>query len=47
MQEEKDDEISIDLGKIKNFFKRKKEEKKEEVDRKPEQEKKTRNTYGS
>jgi len=30
--EEKDDEISIDFGKIKNFFKRKKEEK--EVDRK-------------
>lgn len=35
--EEKDDEISINFGKIKNFFKRKKEET-EEVDRKPEQE---------
>jgi len=37
--EEKDDEISFDLGKIKNFFKRKKEEK--EVDRKmhPEEKK--------
>ena len=33
-REEKDDEISIDLSKIKAFFKRKKEE----VDRKPEQE---------
>jgi len=29
--EEKDDEISIDLGKIKNFFKRKKEEKEADV----------------
>ena len=37
MEGEKDDEISIDFGKIKNFFKRKKEEK-EVVDRKPEQE---------
>jgi len=36
--EEKDDEISIDFGKIKNFFKRKKEEK--EVDRKPHPEEK-------
>ncbi|MCH8003351.1 MAG: glycosyltransferase family 39 protein [Nanoarchaeota archaeon] len=36
--EEKDDEISIDFGKIKNFFKRKKEEK--EVDRKPHLEEK-------
>jgi len=33
--EDKDDEISIDLGKIKNFFKRKKVEK--EVDVKPEE----------
>jgi len=31
MEEEKDDEISIDLGKIKNFFKRKKAEEKPEV----------------
>jgi len=29
MEEEKDDEISIDFGKIKNFFKRKKEGEKE------------------
>ena len=31
MEENKDDEISIDLSKIKNFFKRKKEEKKVEI----------------
>ena len=36
MEEEKDDEISIDFGKIRNFFKRKKEEKREEVDEKAE-----------
>ena len=37
MEEQKDDEISIDFGKIKNFFKRKKEEKKE-VDVEPKEE---------
>jgi dolichyl-diphosphooligosaccharide--protein glycosyltransferase len=37
MEQEKDDEISIDFGKIKSFFKRKKEEKKDtNVERKEE-----------